>query len=85
MTYAGHIGLLKWFNPLLPGIAMNSTTSYDLIDSVKGSPNQRLFGFGIFGLCLLIAAVYVGVQLNHDLTIIPAGSATSYFLSARRC
>ncbi|MBB6248559.1 inorganic phosphate transporter [Rhodanobacter sp. A1T4] len=61
---------------------MNSTTSSDLIDSVKGSPNQRLFGFGIFGLCLLIAAIYVGVQLNHDLTIIPSGTATSYFLLA---
>jgi len=61
---------------------MNSTTSSDLIDSVKGSPNQRLFGFGMFGLCLLIAAIYVGVQLNHDLTIIPSGTAMSYFLLA---
>jgi len=62
--------------------AMNSSTGYDLIDSVQGSRNQRRFGFGIFGICLLVAAIYVGVQLTHDLTIIPAGTATSYFLLA---
>jgi PiT family inorganic phosphate transporter len=61
---------------------MNSTTSEDLIDSVKGSANQRLFGFGLFGICLLIAAIYVGVQLTHDLTIVPTGTAVSYFLLA---
>lgn len=59
---------------------MNSSIRSALIDSVAGSPRQRLFGFSFCGICLLLVATCVGFQLRHDLAIIAADTATRYFL-----
>jgi PiT family inorganic phosphate transporter len=56
---------------------MNSSV---LMENVKGPAQTRYLGFGIFALCLLGAAIYVGMQLGADLKAIPSSPTFAYVL-----
>lgn len=47
---------------------MNSTV---LTERAAGSPQTRLISLGVFAVVLVAAAIYVGVQLGHDLHVAP--------------
>ncbi|MET0937181.1 MAG: inorganic phosphate transporter [Luteibacter sp.] len=56
---------------------MNSTV---LSEPSNGSPQLRYISLAIFAGVLLAAAIYVGTQLGHDLTVAPSSPAFEYFL-----
>jgi PiT family inorganic phosphate transporter len=51
-----------------------------LMDDVKGPARTRYLGFGAFAALLLACAIYVGMQLTHDLEVVPASSTLAYVL-----
>jgi inorganic phosphate transporter, PiT family len=63
--------------PRFPARSMNSSV---LMENVKGPAQTRYLGFGIFALCLLGAAIYVGMQLGADLKAIPSSPTFAYVL-----
>ncbi|MDQ7997302.1 MAG: inorganic phosphate transporter [Luteibacter sp.] len=56
---------------------MNSTV---LTEQAAGSPRTRLLSLGIFTLVLLVATVYVAMQLGHDLHVAPTSPVFEYVL-----
>jgi len=56
---------------------MNSTV---LSSQPVGSPQTRMISLLVFGGVLLAAAIYVGSQLGHDLTVAPASPTFEYVL-----
>jgi PiT family inorganic phosphate transporter len=56
---------------------MNSTV---LSEPTAGSPLTRYLSLGVFAAVLLAAAIYVGSQLGHDLTVAPTSPTFEYVL-----
>jgi PiT family inorganic phosphate transporter len=72
----GHLAVLLMMAVLPPVFAMNSA----VLENASRPSRSRTIGFGLFGACLLVAAIYVARQLGHDLEIGPSQTTLAYVL-----